>query len=249
LLHIWKTNPTQWSNIFSETHEFLQALAMNFQQVTQENVTMEQARNNICQLLHGYSPINFPMGQCGAAVMNVLSTLLNEAVCGSIKLTCISCSHETEQWQNISNVMHIEQLFSGSINSIENIIGLNSPSPCNDICPSCGNNTTCRSATLARIPSIWAFGIYSCTPTIQYNLRVTVNDTFRILKLRGIIYFGQFHFTCRLFGHNQSIWYHDGQNGRSGVFEGYMQNIEDINSLIHVCNGGQQKTAVTVIYA
>lgn len=46
---------------------------------------------------------------------------------------------------------------------------------------------------------------------------------------------------------HQSIWYHDGQNGRLSVFEGY-QNIEDTNSLVHVGNGGQRKTAVTVIY-
>jgi len=249
-LHIWTSNPDHWTNTFSETHDFLQVLARKFHLIMQGNEEMEHARNSMHQILHEHSPNMFPMGQCGAAVMDVLSTILNETVCGSINLACTSCSHEVEHWENISNVMHLEQLCHDSCTSIENIIGLNGQSQMHDTCLFCGSNATYRLANLTSIPSIWSFGIYTRTPQIQYNLRVTANDTTRILKLRGIIYFGQFHFTCRLFGQDQSIWYHDGQiTGRSSVFENHMQNIEDVNTLLSVNNGDWRKNAVAVIYA
>ena len=250
LLHIWMSSPVQWTNTFSDTHVFLQVLARKFHLLMQGNEVMEQARNDMHQLLHEHSPNMFPMGQNGAAVMDVLSTILNETACGSIKLGCNSCSHEIENWQTIKNVMHIEHLFSGLNIRIENVLGLNSQYHMNDNCPLCGNNATYRLANLTSIPSIWAFGIYSSTFKIQYNLRVTVQNTSRILKLRGIIYLGQFHFTCRLFGQDESIWYHDGQiTGRSSVFQSYIQDVGDMNTLLHVNNGDWRKAAVTAIYA
>ena len=123
----------------------------------------------------------------------------------SIRLACTSCSHEIEHRQNIRNVMYLEHLCSESNISIENILGLNSKYHMNDSCPSCRDDATYWLATLTSIPSIRAFGIYSVTSKIQYNLRVTVQNTNRVLNLRGIIYLGQFHFTCWLFGQDQSI--------------------------------------------
>jgi len=68
--------------------------------------------------------------------------------------------------------------------------------------------------------------------------------------LKGIIYLGQFHFTCQLFGQDESIWYHDGQiTGHSSAFESYIQDVADMNTLLHVNNGGWRKAAVTAIYA
>ncbi|KAJ6532494.1 hypothetical protein B0H19DRAFT_896463, partial [Mycena capillaripes] len=46
---------------------------------------------------------------------------------------------------------------------------------------------------------------------LSFNVKVEPNN----LKLRGIIYRGQNHFTCRFIGRDGRVWFHDGIFTRS----------------------------------
>ncbi|KAJ7784232.1 hypothetical protein B0H16DRAFT_1296279 [Mycena metata] len=66
------------------------------------------------------------------------------------------------------------------------------------------------------------------------------------LKLRGIIYAGQSHFTCRFIERGGKMWFHDGiTTGRRCLPEININRVEDKLSL-HRCG---EKRAVAVIYA
>ncbi|KAJ7187209.1 hypothetical protein C8R46DRAFT_880338 [Mycena filopes] len=66
------------------------------------------------------------------------------------------------------------------------------------------------------------------------------------LRLRGIIYGGQGHFTCRFIQSDGTIWFHDGiTTGSSCLRESKVQDIGDRLQL-HRCG---EKTAAAVIYA
>ncbi|KAJ6545642.1 hypothetical protein B0H19DRAFT_877404, partial [Mycena capillaripes] len=65
-------------------------------------------------------------------------------------------------------------------------------------------------------------------------------------KLRGIIYGGQGHFTCRYIEKGGEIWFHDGiTTGRRCLPDIDIHRVQDRLSL-HRCG---EKKAVAVIYA
>ena len=72
-----------------------------------------------------------------------------------------------------------------------------------------------------------------------------INGRNTILKLRGIIYHGNFHFTSRIIANDSKIWYHDGiATGSNAIMDGNMGN--KTNSNLTKCKG---KVIALVIYA
>ncbi|KAJ6480466.1 hypothetical protein C8R47DRAFT_1050141 [Mycena vitilis] len=66
------------------------------------------------------------------------------------------------------------------------------------------------------------------------------------MRLRGIVYGGQGHFTCRLIRKDGRMWFHDGiTTGRNCLPEANFHAIED-RLVLHKCG---EKKAVCVIYA
>ena len=60
-------------------------------------------------------------------------------------------------------------------------------------------------------------------------------------RLCGIIYFGSFHFTCRLIDHEGKIWYHDGiQTGSSCRYDSHIQKIH--SELLQTAPGHRKKS-------
>ncbi|KAJ7102042.1 hypothetical protein C8R44DRAFT_576793, partial [Mycena epipterygia] len=65
-------------------------------------------------------------------------------------------------------------------------------------------------------------------------------------RLRGVIYGGQSHFTCRYVERDGEIWFHDGiTTGRRCVREG---NLRELDNLMDLQKCGE-KYAVAVLYA
>ena len=44
-------------------------------------------------------------------------------------------------------------------------------------------------------------------------------------KLRGVIYHGQNHFTCRYISKSRQVYYHDGVNGSQCVYDGVISHV------------------------
>ncbi|KAJ6461129.1 hypothetical protein C8R47DRAFT_993644 [Mycena vitilis] len=66
------------------------------------------------------------------------------------------------------------------------------------------------------------------------------------LKLRGVIYGGQNHFTCRFIRQDGSMWFHDGiTTGRDCIPEVNLNTLQD-KLVLHKCG---EKKAVAVVYA
>ncbi|KAJ6497973.1 hypothetical protein C8R47DRAFT_972124 [Mycena vitilis] len=66
------------------------------------------------------------------------------------------------------------------------------------------------------------------------------------LRMRGIVYGGQGHFTCRYIERGGEMWFHDGiTTGRACLPEIPLGRVQDRLSL-HRCG---EKKAVAVIYA
>jgi hypothetical protein len=81
--------------------------------------------------------------------------------------------------------------------------------------------------------------------TASKKLTFKNSDLSITLKLRGIIYYGDFHFTARVFASDGSVWYHDGiATGRSCQDEGTLSDLSDAD--LTTCYGRQ---ASIIIYS
>jgi hypothetical protein len=66
-----------------------------------------------------------------------------------------------------------------------------------------------------------------------------------VLYLRGIVYFGDFHFTSRIISSTGDIWFNDGiSTGRSCEEDGHLSHISDTR--LKTCRG---KDLVLAVYA
>ncbi|KAJ7018579.1 hypothetical protein C8F04DRAFT_977051 [Mycena alexandri] len=82
---------------------------------------------------------------------------------------------------------------------------------------------------------------------LEYSQTLTfdVDGSLSILKLRGVIYGGDHHFTSRYITPTGGVWFHNGiSTGRSWVFEGDLNNLP--NGHLTSARG---KIAVNLIYA
>ena len=76
---------------------------------------------------------------------------------------------------------------------------------------------------------------------IDAELLVHVNGDNISYKLRGIIYFGENHFTSRIISETGQTWFHDGiTTGQSVIYEGDVHNVRALN----MCQGKQASMAV-----
>lgn len=58
-----------------------------------------------------------------------------------------------------------------------------------------------------------------------------IGDTSHKFKLKGIVYFGGFHFTCIIFDAQFNCLYHDGMTtGSKFLNMGHLNDLEDLNT-------------------
>jgi hypothetical protein len=100
--------------------------------------------------------------------------------------------------------------------------------------------------TLNDVPPIIVFDIVHEKLRFDDELHLEVQGTRRVLALRGIIYGGQGHFTCRVIGRDGTMWFHDGiTTGSSCISEVNVRTLTD-RSVLHTCG---EKKVVSVVYA
>ena len=162
-LRIWSMKPAVWTTEFSNTNVFMHTLALEFQKIQNNYQIMEQTRDSMHTYLHLQSPSMFPMGTQGAAVMNVLSTVLDEKSCGTINLYCKSCLYKTK-YASITNVMHLEDMFMDLNANINDLLAPNKNQLTNCLCSKCGESRLSYEPVLTHVPKIWAFGLWSLYP-------------------------------------------------------------------------------------
>ncbi|TDL15283.1 hypothetical protein BD410DRAFT_732934 [Rickenella mellea] len=77
-----------------------------------------------------------------------------------------------------------------------------------------------------RLPSILALDVYAQNTSISHKLTWKIWDDTKTLRLAGIIYLGNAHFTARIIDQNQNVWWHDGMTTKNKcINEGNLKNI------------------------
>ena len=215
---IWMGNRSLWTDYLKNLNNpHLGKLAKDFERVQRDLITLNSARDRLCRSLQKVSNERFPLGDF-ASVSDVLECILKTgSVTVNTLLTCLQ--HDTSTSLYSQNTSCIIAVGANEIPSISHWMA-NFWESSQHRCNICHDNLQMKS-TICQVLPILAFQFVGQNPTIDSRIIIDVNTIRSTYILRGVIYFGEYHYTSRLVNEVGMAWFHDGiATGDSVVYEG-----------------------------
>jgi hypothetical protein len=253
LLNIWKSDRTKWDTSFCTYGTGMSLFSNELELATVGQQTLEQARNVVRSYLHGLSPANFPYGSNTTSIDKLAEALFPQRAHGTGTQHCESCGFVD------NNVYGLLESFqsAGLSRRAQNESGVSLQSWFDSYltrgrhpCPACSANRVrsrmVMQTTLHSVPNLIL--VFLDSQNLLFDRVLSFNIGQRTVRffLRGIIYGGLNHFTCRVVQLDGWVWFHDGiTTGRSSVREFHYDDI--VRKLdLHTC---RERRAIAVIYA
>ncbi|KAJ6549428.1 hypothetical protein DFH09DRAFT_1502328 [Mycena vulgaris] len=233
LFDIWKGAPAKWHESFGKKTEIMKELSAGFLQSTTQSTSLENVRDQVRIRLNRFSPENFPYGTRGLSTDNLAEAIIGRNIfCADARKTCLECNYtdlEEKQYRIMNDL-------SGRAHTI-----------CSDCLTRNEVSEMQWVPRLQRVLDLLIVGIQQIGShlPIEHKLRFDLEGTTRILLLRGVIYFGNIHFTSRIIGSDGRVWFHDGiGTGRACVDENYLDSHRP--AFLQSCRG---RIPVALVYA
>ena len=137
-------------------------------------------------------------------------------------------------------VIHVDSLINNSTSNWMQQIGVRFRNQC----PNC-NLQLMEQIQYNALPDLLVLDYSASNIITSHEICVKVNDELKTLHLKGIVYYGGYHFASRFISESGTAWYHDGI-----TTGGILHKDKDIKSISDVdmrrCNG---KDLTLAIYA
>jgi predicted RNA-binding Zn-ribbon protein involved in translation (DUF1610 family) len=183
---------------------------------------LEKARDQLRRILHNENQVIFPYGYAGTSV----ELLIREIVKGSTKIgksqfTCTKCDFASEP--AIDQLKCMIEMDGNTVSRSTSHFVHHISHATAEKCPDC-EKIMRNEISFKFPPSILAFDhslVTTVKPSRQIKFKLENRETV-ILQLRGLVYFGNFHFTSRVISTEGDIWYSDGKDlGRTCLADGH----------------------------
>jgi hypothetical protein len=238
IICIWNDNVAVISQNLSRCSSLMDLLCEKFVIVVQGTLTFEGARDHMRILLHSFNQLEFPMGRRGMLVTSLVSKLTGDTAFGSVISTCEVCRSAHSLVLEGKHMLTLNEMEGVDVATLLGAVG--SPKLSCTVCLNVASMT--RTAYLDEIPSVIALET-KATPGVQF--RLTHNSGAIAYRLRGLIYWGEFHFVSRIIDRSGQVWFHDGMTtGSSCQWEG----IIDLSSDTEWMRKAGSKTLCYCIY-
>ena len=242
-LSIWKQNPSKWKKNFKDMNRVMNVLAGGFHRVNENQGTLESARNKVRHLLHQRSPRTFPYGQVGTPISELIEYLLrSDNIIASAWMRCVECDAESNLNDDLQTcVIQCPRAHNCTISAcLQKRLQSRDPER---RCTDC-NGEMDRIMCFNVVPKMLVFSVQDESVIVSKKISFRDGDTRAVFSLKGVIYFGDFHFTARVCAEG-SVWFHDGMTtGRGCTYEKKLAEFAD--SELSTCRG---KCLTLVIYA
>jgi Helitron helicase-like domain at N-terminus/PIF1-like helicase len=203
IYNIWKDNVSESSPCFSNCSNLMDVLCAKFVDVNQGTLTFEGARDHVRILLHSYDRHEFPMGKRGMSVTSLVDKLMGGRTFGSVRSACENCgsvNYLALKGKHVLTSNGTEGIDVGSLLGAADYQKLT--------CTECMSiASVSRTAYLDEIPSVIALETQA-RPSVQFRLSHSLGAI--NYRLKGLIYWGEFHFVSRIIDNNGQVWFHDG---------------------------------------
>lgn len=239
IYNIWNDNVAHISQNLSKYSNLMEVLCEKFANVVQGTLSFEGARDHVRILLHSYNQVDFPMGRRGMSVTSLVSKLMGGTVFGSVVSMCEFCGSVHSLELEGKHILTLNEIEGVDVASLLGAVDSQKLS-----CTVCLNIASMsRTAYLDEIPCVIALET-KATPNVQFHLPHSSGAI--PYRLRGLIYFGEFHFVSRIIDRSGQVWFHDGMTtGSSCQWEG----IIDLSSDTKWMRKAGSKTLCYCIYA
>jgi hypothetical protein len=243
LFSIWNKNPQYWGIKFQDINNILNLLTKVFYKANIQATTLETARDTVRHSLYQKYPHYFPYGQHGTSISDLANFLFkpNKTLASSF-IKCVDCNNETNIMNSeMSYVIHCPYTFIGTTSKYFSEVLLHQQLHRCTLC----NGRTNKITKFHNSPPVLILAMNNNTKLeISKNMSLLISTEITNYELKGIIYLGDFHFTCHLITSDYNIWFHDGRiTGRTCYEKGHLSDFN--NSDLLTCDGNK---AVLVIY-
>ncbi|KAJ7183739.1 hypothetical protein C8R46DRAFT_883813 [Mycena filopes] len=251
--NLWVEAPIVWSGYFGHLSGGLGEFGTLLQSVVDGRMPFERARDIVRRGMNARKPDYFPYGHNSTSVDRVAQILLPSKFYAVGRQSCSTCGYVDP----VSYGMLESYLSAGLSTTREYPNGVELRSWISDYlttgrrsCPTCsirGVRSRFTMRTVVRdVPPIMLLDLSHDKLLFSNELAFQVNGVEVKMKLRGVIYGGQGHFTCRVVQRDRTMWFHDGiTTGSSCLRETNLQDVDD-RLRLHKCG---EKIAVAVVYA
>jgi len=236
LFNIWSANPRKWKKIFQESNQYLSTLHDGFQHYLKGVNTLEATRDSVRTLLYENDPVLFPSGHTGCSV-SALTTQMFYPIykVPQLHLQCSHCNNTIMINSNrIGRLMHVAHNATGTISQIlDNHLHHQSQ----HVCDNC-NAPLHTTIHFSETHKIYAVDVTDRDVTLSETIKIHGPAHTTILHLKGPVYHGGYHFTCRIIDNSSNIWFHDGiSTGRTSIKEGKFGTVSQPN--LKMCRNKQ----------
>jgi hypothetical protein len=244
LFQVWRENPTKWTK---RLRLYSEKLVLHFEKLSQGKKTFEQIRDQIRSKLHRANPRLFPYGRGGTDIDGLAEVLLTSNSALLSKTTeCPSCKRDItklimtsfintgtstcEEWYMFRELCEGENTTERmSVNSWLQYYLTAVRLQCKR-CSLTIKDEVSAEVEIHTMPPIIGMHVYSLF--LKIDQKISLQDKrskTHLYALRAIIYFGHFHFVCRIVDRDGYVWYNDGmttgsKSNKDKRFEEYTQD-------------------------
>lgn len=236
-------------------NEYFHCLIEGFMQHEAGNVSLEYVRDMVRTRLRVLHMDKFPIGHHGVDIKDLLSTIFQYQTgtgLGRETTMCDNCGmHPPSSIQINSNMFVLHPIEGRNADQASSISQMTTEQYASLYLKSMKLNTPCSicasqlavSKTFDTVPKVLVFHLGIHKMQVSQSIVVELNHQMYTFNLKGLIYFGGFHFTTQVVNNNSEVWYHDGiETVQSCIYQGHLLDKE--NDSILFTRGRQLCTAI-----
>jgi hypothetical protein len=241
LYNMWSTDIAFWTAAFNSLNSDVMNQTMDgFRRVANGAGSLESARDGMRRLLHHRYPTNFPYGASFIYLSDLIAKLPLSDVNVEMGSTCLHCGncrlYYEEQYLTLQGTTEVtrnrfRETQCGGRCSMAEALYLDG-APVRKTCEMCMGTLDREMHVVGDMPELMTFSVdamAALTPCL--SLILDGNE----YRLRGMIYGGRNHFTCRIIDKHGQVWYFDGMaKPGAAVFERVVTLQEDLEWLCTV---------------
>jgi hypothetical protein len=250
--NVWNTDPHRWQTILPAISESLGIFCNNLRLALDGSQTLENCRDSVRAHLHSISPDDFPYGERATSVDRIAAVAFPLRTHGTGTQSCLTCGTQDVDVYGVFQDFMSAGLGRSEVrpNGVPLSVWLDTnfrkgQRGC-QLCTGIARRNSMRMEyVLDSVPKLMIVFLDHNNITFDQKLLFKVGGQEEYLQLRGIIYAGFGHFTCRVVQPDGTVWFHDGMTTRRQCIREF--RYEDADKLaMHTC---KDRRAVAVVYA
>ncbi|KIM38575.1 hypothetical protein M413DRAFT_75826, partial [Hebeloma cylindrosporum] len=250
LYHVWKESDEIWKSAIYNYSEHMQTLIDGFEQVELGHSTLEQTRNRLRLKLNRINPNVFPLGHRYlqySDITELSAHIMGHGNCGGSYKKCPNCGTEDDELNvYFDRLTYLRRTSAHDLRrnvKLSETLHISLNHTVREICRSCDSEgirvRKTITAKIEHVPELIMFECQTVHPTPEVEISIPTNSGSVRMRLCGLIFTGQAHFTSRVFDESGSVWKYDGMSdGREFHYEKIINLLTDMKQFEK--NGGRE---------